>query len=156
MDNTNRSPRRFDGVVMTDQRGRDEAVMLLRLAPAQDERFSFEFYGCLIIAVLHMFKGPSGLLFDISSTPAICDAAGKPLALLTNGQLSDSMRSALERIRSHLRSRSAAEPRAGVPPAIVDQLRFYVFDKGDARVSPDWRIGYAGKTYPLDQTEGAA
>jgi hypothetical protein len=156
MDNTNRSPRRFDGVVMTDQRGRDEAVMLLRLAPAQDERFSFEFYGCLIVAVLHMFKGPAGLLFDIASTPVISDAAGKPLALLGDGRLSDSMRSALERIRSHLRSRSTAQPQAGVPPAIVDQLRFFVFDKGDALVGPEWRIGYAGKTYPLDQTDRGA
>ena len=151
MDNTNRPPRRFGGVLMTDQRGPEEAVMLLHVAPAQDERFSFEFYGCLIIAVLHMFKGPAGLLFDIASTPVVSDGADKPLALLGNGQLSDPMRAAIDRIRSHLRSRSSAEPRSAVPPAIVDQLRFFVFEKGDAVVSPEWRIRYAGKTYSLDQ-----
>jgi hypothetical protein len=138
-------------MLMTDQRGPGEAVMLMRLVPDQNEPFSFEFYGCLIIAVLHMHKGPSGLLFDVSSTPSISDGGGKPLPLLENGRLSDTMRAALERIRSHLRSRSERGP--AVPPAIADQLRFFVFDKGDAPVTLDWRVHFAGKTYPLQSPD---
>ena len=152
MDNTNRSPRKFGGLLMTDQRGPDEAVMVMRLAP-EDTQFSLEFYGRLIIATLHMTKGPAGLLFDASSTPSVTDAAGKPLPLLENEHLPDAMRGALEKIRSQLRSRSE---KGAMPPAIVDQLRFFVFEKGDAPVTLDWRMQYAGKTYPLQQPARAA
>jgi len=147
MDNTNRSPRRFGGALMTDQRSPDDAVMLMRLAPSQDEQFSLEFYGCLIIGALHMTRGPSGLLFDIASNPSVSDAAGKPLRLLENGRLPDPMRAALEKIRAHLKSRSEG----GDAPAIIDQLRFFVFEKGDAPITLEWRVQYAGKSYPLKQ-----
>lgn len=148
MDNTNLAPRHFGGVLMTDQRGPNEAVMLMRLTPAQDEQFSLEFYGRLIVAVLHMTKGPAGLLFDTSNVPAVTDGAGKTVSLLENGRLPDSMRRTLDKIRSQLRSRTE---RGAMPPAIVDQLRFFVFDKGDAPVTLDWRLQFAGKTYPLAQ-----
>jgi hypothetical protein len=151
MDITNRSPRRFGGLMMTDQRGADEAVMLMRLVPDQDEPFSLEFYGCLIIGALHMFKRPTGLTFDIVDTPSVTDAKGKPVPCLTSDRQPDTMRVALERIRGRLRSRSTEEQGPAVPPVIVDQLRFFVFEKGDAPVTLEWRVVYAGKTYPLHQ-----
>ena len=149
MDITNRSPRRFGGFLMTDQRSADEAVMLMRLAPDQDEPFSLEFYGCLIVAALHIFRRPTGLTFDISHTPVVTDAAGKTVSQLTADRMPDTMRSALGRIRQRLRTRSAEHGGAAIPPAIVDQLQFFVFEKGDAPVTLEWRISYAGRTYPL-------
>ena len=146
MDSTNISPRKFGGVLTTDQRGPDEAVMLMWLAPAQGEPFSLEFYGCLIVGALHMTKGPAGLLFDISSTPSVTDAAGKSLPLLENGRLPHAMHGTVEKIRSRLRALSG---QGTMPAAVIDQLRFFVFEKGDAPVTLDWRLQFAGKTYPL-------
>jgi len=146
MDKTSLSPPRFGGMLMTDQRGPDEAVMLMRLAPAGDERFSLEFDGCLVLGALHMTKGPAGLLFDITSTPSVTDGAGKPLPLLENGRLAETRRWTLAQIRLRLRTLSG---QGSLPASIVDQLRFFVFETGAAPVTLDWRVQFAGRTYPL-------
>jgi len=148
MNDTGHIPRKFGGVLMTDQRGPDEAVMVMRLTPAPDEESALDFCGCLIIAALHMKRGPAGLLFDISSSPSVSNASGKPLPLLESIRLTDAMRRALDKLRVHLRTRSG---QGTMPAAIVDQLRFFVFEKGDARVTLDWRVEFAGKSYPLQQ-----
>jgi len=150
MDSTGPPQRRFDSLMLTDQRSPDEAVTLIRLPLSREEQLSFERSGCLIIGALHMFKGPGGLLFDVASTPEVLDAAGKPARTLTLDHLPEAVRAGLEQTRARLRFRST-EGRASLPPDIVDQLRIFVFDTAGAPVTLEWRVIYADKTYPLVQ-----
>ena len=143
----NGSAQRLDGVLMTDQRSASEAVMIMWLGATGDSALTPVLNRHVIFGVVRLFRGESGLNFDIGSPPVLKAPGGIVMARLDAPDLTDEMQNVLQRLRTRLKSREA--PDAGLWAALADQLSFHIFEKGEDPVGPGWTLDYAGRTYPV-------
>lgn len=139
---------RLGGVLMTDQRSASEAVMMMWLAAGDDSALATVLDRHVIVGVLHIIKGTSGLDFDTDSVPVLKAPGGITMARLEGPDLTPEIEVVLERLKSRLKSREAAGG-AAILGALADRFAFFIFEVGDQMVGQGWTADYAGRVYPV-------
>lgn len=136
--------RRLGGTLVTDRRGADEAVMIMRLAPGDDGAFAALFERTEVIGVVHMVKNAAGTwTYDRAAVPALLNAEGTVVEAYAPAARPQEIDSLVARLKARLGAKAGGAPQAGA----VENMDFFAFEKGSAG---PWFVGYAGKVYPLE------